>query len=267
MGLISISDLSAQEIRSLWASASAPSAPVTGTVGWSFEGNGIRTRTTFIQAFRDLGMNYTELPQLLKSEERACDLAGYLDPFYDIYVIRESNHQRLKDFAQVSRRPVINAMSSEAHPCEVLSDAYFVQSRGNPLETMRIGLWGPPTNVLNSWHELAVVLGLSLHHFCPRQFHHHGSHVVFSDTPDATVDLLITDSWPKGFSDKAWSLSREQLTRLGNPRILPTPPFTIGNELAFDPAASPGFLGYEQKRSLLEVQRALLAKFAGKPAT
>lgn len=81
MQLVRIADLSANDIRSIWLMAIKPSTPLTGTVGWSFEGNGIRTRTTFIQAFRELNLQFVELPNLLKTSERAADLAGYLDPF------------------------------------------------------------------------------------------------------------------------------------------------------------------------------------------
>ncbi|MBI2771133.1 MAG: ornithine carbamoyltransferase [Burkholderiales bacterium] len=250
MKLISISDLSASDIHAIWALASGPAVQRSGVAAWSFEGNGIRTRTTFIQAFRDLGLAYTELPNLLKSSERACDLAGYLDPFYDLYVIRESDHLRLAEFAAASRRPVINAMSGAGHPCEVLADAFYVHTQVAPLESLRIGLWGPPTNVLNSWHELARVLGLTLHHFCAGQ------------SPEAPVDLLITDGWPAGFTDSSWTLSREHMARLGNPKLLPTPPFTIGNELGFDPVGFAGFLGYGQKQALVAVQRAIVMHVA-----
>jgi len=129
MKLIQINDLSAQDIRSIWSLATKPSTPVKGNVAWSFEGNGIRTRTTFIQAFQELNLSFVELPNLLKTNERVADLAGYLDPFYDIYVIRDSNHERLTEFANASHRPVVNAMSSFGHPCEVLTDAYSIEKK------------------------------------------------------------------------------------------------------------------------------------------
>ena len=78
MNLISLSDLSPTDIRNIWRLVGEPVEPLNGTVVWSFEGNGIRTRTTFIQAFRDLDLQFTELPNLLKTGERARDLAGYL---------------------------------------------------------------------------------------------------------------------------------------------------------------------------------------------
>jgi ornithine carbamoyltransferase len=263
MNLLDVDDLSAMDIRAIWALAAAPSQHRSGTVAWSFEGNGIRTRTSFIQAFRQLGLDYVELPNLLKTTERACDLAGYLDPFYDIYVVRESNHERLREFAAASSKPVVNAMSSAAHPCEVLSDAYYINSKIRPIKSVKIGLWGPPSNVFQSWHALASVFGIKVHHFCGAEFHSDNTHVVFHSSPTESVDILVTDGWPSEFNDRAWSLTREHLVRLGNPKLLPTPPFSIGRELSFDPLAYEGFVGYEQKRALLSVQRAIITHTLG----
>lgn len=241
-------------MRTIWGLVAQPATTLSGTVAWSFEGNGIRTRTTFIQAFRELGLAFTELPNLLKTGERPCDLAGYLDPFYDIYVVRDSDHARLEAFAAASQRPVINAMSSEGHPCEVLTDAYFVETRLLSLERTRICLWGPPTNVLRSWHELADLLGLSVRH------------VWEAESGEGQADLVITDGWPTGTEGSAWSLTKEHLARMGNPLLLPTPPFSIGRELSFDPLTYPRFVGYQQKELLLPVQKAILRYALGERA-
>lgn len=260
--LLDISDLSAAEIRTIWDLSVMPPARLSGSVAWSFEGNGIRTRTTFIEAFRELGLAYVELPNLLKTNERACDLAGYLDPFYAMYVVRDSNHERLKEFAEASSRPVINAMSRLAHPCEVLSDAQYIDSMIQPIDRVRIGLWGPITNVFRSWHALASVLGIQIWHFCSAEEHVATDYVRFSASPSEPVDVLVTDSWPSGFSDPAWSLTRDHLAGLGNPRLLPTPPFFVGQEVGVDPVTYEGFVGYAQKRALLSVQRAILTYIA-----
>jgi ornithine carbamoyltransferase len=54
------------------------------------------------------------------------------------------------------------------------------------------------------------------------------------------------------------ALSSQHLSLMGNPALLPTPPFTIGRELLFDPVGYHGFVGYEQKQLLLPVQKAIL---------
>ena len=259
MKLTQINDLSAQDIRSIWSLATKPSTLPKGNVAWSFEGNGIRTRTTFIQAFRELSLSFVELPNFLKTNERVADLAGYLDPFYDIYVIRDSNHERLTEFANASHRPVVNAMSSLGHPCEVLTDAYSIEKTIGLLSSVKVCLWGPTTNVFKSWHELARVLGFELVHLCDAQFHERIPNVRFSETIDGSTDVLITDSWPTGFKNAAWTLNLNHLEEMGKPKLLPTPPFSIGLEMALDPLQYKGFMGYEQKIDLLTVQKAILS--------
>ncbi|QOF80165.1 ornithine carbamoyltransferase [Variovorax sp. 38R] len=258
MNLISLSVLAPGDVRAIWRLAALPHVSVQGTAAWSFEGNGIRTRTTFLKAFRELSLSVIELPNLLKTGERVCDLAGYLDPFYDIYVIRESNHERLAEFAASSSRPVVNAMSNAGHPCEVLTDAYFIETTIGPIQKVRICLLGPPTNVFRSWHELAGVMGLSLVHVCHESFHEFIPNVAFSSSLPEAADVVITDGWPRGTEQLSRPLSVEDLARMGNPVLLPTPPFTVGGELSVDPCRYPHFAGYEQKKLLLPVQRAVL---------
>lgn len=266
MHLLQLADLQPSDIHHIWSLIDAHAPSLHGTVGWSFEGRGTRTRTTFIEAFRRLGLAYTELPDLLKTGERACDLAGYLDPFFAAYVVRESDHTRLAAFAAASRRPVINAMSAQGHPCEVLTDAHFVQTRIKPLREASIVLWGPSTNVFRSWHELAQVLDFGLVQVCDRRFHETLPHVEFlePETLPGAADVVLTDSWPASAEADAATqadlapLTEDHLAALGAPALLPTPPFTLGRELAVDPAAYPGFVGYAQKELLLPVQAAIL---------
>lgn len=257
--LLDISNLERDDIFQIWNGVSkAPFKEIKGNIAWSFEGNGIRTRTTFIQSFQELGLAYVELPNFLKTKESVQDLAGYMDSFYSMYVIRESNHQRMTDFANSTARPVINAMSSEAHPCEVLSDAYYLNSKYNSLQNLRLLLWGPVTNVFKSWHSLSKVLGLNLTHFCPKEYHESETGVIYSDNLTGQYDIVITDAWPTDFSDKKYSLSQSTLARIGSPELLPVPPVSLGKELLFPLSEYDGFSGYKQKNLLLEVQKSLI---------
>ena len=89
-----ISDFAKEEINSIWSLAeNKTQVKYDGTVAWSFEGNGIRTISSFIIAFQRLGLNYIELPYSLKTYERIQDLSYYLDSFFNAYVIRESDKQ------------------------------------------------------------------------------------------------------------------------------------------------------------------------------
>jgi len=257
--LIDIDDLDKADIYQIWRNVDDTSGrqlatQVIANIAWSFEGNGIRTRTTFIQSFQKIAANYVELPNLLKTNESVTDLAGYLDSYYSIYVIRDNNHQRLKQFAQTSSRPVINAMSCDAHPCEVLTDAYSLYAKYGDLENVRILLWGPTTNVFKSWHSLAKVLGLKITHYCPAKYHTNQPDITYIDSLQGEFDVVITDAWPAGFSDSDFTLNDQYLANMGEPILLPTPPVTPGNEVAKKLSDTVQFIGYQQKSLLLPVQ-------------
>lgn len=263
--LISVADLTPADIHAIWARVDEPDAATGLNVAWSFEGHGIRTRSTFLRAFRELGMAVTELPNLLKTSERVTDLAGYLDPLFDLYVIRESDHGRLRAFAEASARPVINAMSAQGHPCEVLTDACWLRQRLGGLAHRRICLWGPTTNVFRSWHELAAALDLQIVQVCAEDFHETGlPQVDFRRDPPPQADVVITDAWPAGVDASDLALSAAHLDRMGAPLLLPTPPFTVGRELLLDPLTYPGFTGYAQKQWLLPVHKAILRHALGR---
>lgn len=226
-------------------------------IACSFEGKGIRTKTSFYQAVHCIGLDYIELPVLLDTDERLQDVAGYLDEIHSAYIIRYSNHERLREFAKSSKRPVINAMSSEEHPCEAMSDVFWFQSV-KPVGNSSVLIWGPMTNVLRSWAALFQCLGGNVIHFKPTHSTLSNRIVDRRDFSKLEIDIVVTDGWPKKFSDAACTLTIEDLESLGHPRLLPTPPFTIGNEIGFDPVSYSGFCGYKQKRSLVSVQAAIL---------
>lgn len=263
--LLDIDDFDKEDIYKIWRNvADNTTNRFDANIAWSFEGNGIRTRTTFIQAFKNLGTNYVELPNFLKTGESVQDLAGYMDSFYSMYVIRDSNHQRLKDFASATTKPVINAMSGEAHPCEVLTDAYYLSSKFESLKDARILLWGPVTNVFKSWHSLSSVLGLNITHYCPPEYHQETTGITYIDHLKESYDVVITDAWPDGFSDNKYCLSEINLREMGGPLVLPTPPVTVGRELQQPLCDTLNFVGYQQKSLLLPVQEAIVSYLLGK---
>jgi hypothetical protein len=246
--LIDTQSLGSETIARIWNLVPAAATPIAdGQVALSFQGSGTRTRTTFVQALSNLGLNYIDLPNFLATTERVQDLAGYLDPFYSLYIVRFHDHDKMKSFSEASQRPVINAMSSLEHPCEALSDAYWFHTTVKPLNQATIVLWGPVTNVLRSWANVARACGANLE--------------LLSEVPKVfpqNVDLVITDGWPHEYADQNPSLTKNYLAQMGRPILLPTPPFTIGQELDFDPLTYAHFAGYDQKIYLLKVQIAII---------
>ncbi len=245
---IDTQSLKPETIAQIWRLVSAVDVPTAvGHVAISFQGSGTRTRTTFLQAISHLGLDSIELPIFLDTKERAQDLAGYLDPFYSLYIIRYHDHDRMKSFSEASHRPVINAMSSLEHPCEALSDAYWFHTTVKPLDQASIVLWGPVTNVLRSWANVARACGADVKHIYKA-----------TEALPENVDLVVTDGWPQKHTDQNSSLTEGCLELMGSPLLLPTPPFTIGQELDFDPVTYAYFAGYDQKLYLSKVQKAII---------
>jgi len=268
--LISITDLGPSAVESLFnlaqelKAAHHPKFPGL-TCAYSFEGRSLRTRAAFLKAFADLELTAIELPNLLKTSESKHHLAGYLDQWIDLYVIRESVHASLEEFACASRNPVINAMTSREHPCEVLSDAFWLWERFGGLEGLKFCIVGPPTNVLNSWVGLCQLLGLAFIRVLPAGFIDPNG---ISSPENLTrsleeglrrVDLVLTDAWPEGFHNPTYQITPEKLDHANRGVIvIPCPPFNTDNEVNQALIDSPYFSGYDQKRDLYTVHMAIL---------
>jgi hypothetical protein len=246
--LIETASFDRETLEKIWSFVSAVE-PLSdlAPAACSFQGTGTRTRTTMLQALSQIDLKYIELPAYLDTRERPQDLAGYLDPYYSLYIVRYADHDKLKAFADASQRPVINAMSSFEHPCEAIADAFWFNSRVKALEDARIVIWGPTTNVLRSWTNVATAVGSAVY---PVD--------MLAETLPQNVDLVVTDGWPRECPGSRPSLTLKHLEQMGLPVLLPTPPFTIGEELAFDPVTYARFCGYDQKACLLSVQKAII---------
>ncbi len=265
--LLSIRETAAEEIERIFTLAhkiqTGSQPKLKGfSCAYSFEGSGIRTRSTFLKALAHLEMTAIELPNLLKSKEERKHMAGYLDQWIDIYIIREQNHEAIENFAQASARPVVNAMSAKGHPCEVLSDAFSLRARNGGLEQLRFCIVGPPTNVLNSWTELCEVLGLDYVRVMPAQFIPQGAAHRTPSLQEGLhgADVVLTDSWPESFNDLTYQVTRDKLRNASKDVIvIPCPLFNTSQEVSQDVIDPPHFAGYEQKRSLYVVQMAVIA--------
>ncbi|MBT3313839.1 MAG: ornithine carbamoyltransferase [Anaerolineae bacterium] len=265
---ITIDDFSADEIRHIFdlAGNSAQlkfSAGTTLTACYSFEGNSLRTRATFVKALSDLNITPIGIPNFLKTEEGVEHLAGYMDSWFDIYILRDRNHARLASFAESTQKPTINAMTSEAHPCEVLADVYSVWKEKGDLRNLKYCLLGPPTNVLKSWQRIGKVLGLNLIHVLPQQYKSEGHQdKTFTSSKEdglKDADVILTDAWPQDFDDRSFQLKLDDLeVAKSDAWVIPCPPFSVQNEIHQDIISSEYFAGYGQKKYLYHVQKALI---------
>jgi ornithine carbamoyltransferase len=143
-----------------------------------FEKASTRTRASFEIAMFDLGGHALFLANQgsqLGRGEPIRDTARVLSGYCDAVMIRTFGQDRAAELARFSRVPVINGLTDESHPCQVLADLQTVAQRftangqdvGDVLRSVTYAWIGDGNNMANSWIEAAGILGLDLALSCP----------------------------------------------------------------------------------------------------
>ena len=124
----------------------------------------------------------------------------------DIVMIRTFEQDNIERFAAHSRVPVINGLTNEYHPCQILADVFtFIEQRGS-IEGKIVAWIGDGNNMGNTWLQAADMLGFTLHVCTPTGYEIDPSTPacagddclqVFHDPLDACrgADLVTTDVW------------------------------------------------------------------------
>ncbi len=233
------------------------------TVVMFFPASSIRTRVSFEKGINLLGGHSILFdPATLDKKEDIKDVCGYLQNWADAVIVRQKDIRILDKMAEVMSIPVINAMTDDNHPCEMMSDLYTLSNiRSDYLKDEYLFV-GADGNIGRAWREASEAFGFSLAQSCPTEYKLSG--VVFNDNlKDAIVgkDIICTDSIPSDMTEdfKDYQITFD-LMRLANDGAIlnPCPPFYRGEEVSQDVIDSEFFVGYEFKKNLLKVQQAIL---------
>ena len=176
-----------------------------------FEKPSTRTRVSFDVGMRQLGgetifLSGTEM-QLGRSETIA-DTARVLSRYVDIIMIRTTDHDRLRELAEYATVPVINGLTDDTHPCQIMADLMTFQEHRGTLEGRKFAWTGDGNNVLHSLIEGAARFGYELHIAVPEGSEpearyidwakQNGGTVHLGSDPEAAVadaDCVFTDCW------------------------------------------------------------------------
>ena len=170
------------------------------TLGLLFEKSSTRTRVSFEAAMFQLGGAALTLPmadsQLTRGESLA-DTARVLSRYVDALVFRTFGEDRLHAFAAAATVPVINGLSAENHPVQLLADLLTIEERLGPLSERRVAFIGDgASNMARSWMEAATLFDFDLRLAAPTG--HRAPGRPFAESPAAAVagaDVLCTDVW------------------------------------------------------------------------
>jgi ornithine carbamoyltransferase len=176
-----------------------------------FEKASTRTRVSLELAVCELGgwpIVLTSQGSQLARGEPLADTTRVLDRMVDVIAFRTFGSERLLELARVARVPVINALTDDAHPLQVLADLYTVREVRGRLGGLRYAWIGDGNNMARSWIEAARLLGLELVIACPAGFEPPADEVDLACRAGAKVtvvrdprqachlaDVISTDVW------------------------------------------------------------------------
>ena len=136
------------------------------TLAMIFEKASTRTRVSFEAGMYQMGGSVVHLTtgdSQLGRAEPVEDSARVISRMVDIVMIRTYEQTKLERFAAHSRVPVINGLTNEYHPCQILADIFtFIEQRGS-IQGKVVAWVGDGNNMANTWLQAADILGFTLH--------------------------------------------------------------------------------------------------------
>ena len=216
---LQFNDLTAQEYAYLFARAALikkkfkayeKHQPLTDrSLAMIFEKASTRTRVSFEVGMYQLGGSVVHLTtgdSQLGRAEPIDDSAKVISRMVDLVMIRTYEQAKIELFAKHSRVPVINGLTNEFHPCQILADIFtFIEHRGS-IAGKTVAWVGDGNNMANTWLQAAEVLGFKVHLSTPSGYEvdqsvagirSTDSYRIFSDPMEACAgaDLVTTDVW------------------------------------------------------------------------
>ena len=248
-----------------------------------FEKQSTRTRLSFEAGMHQLGGSAIFLStrdSQLGRGEPVEDAAQVISRMCDIVMIRTFEQEIIERFAAHSRVPVINGLTNEYHPCQILADIYTYIERRGPIRGKTVAWIGDSNNVCNTWLQAAEVLEFNVHVSTPPGYEveperaglYGTDHYEEFEDPMAAArgaDLVTTDVWTsmgfeaenderkRDFED--WQVDADMM-RLANPDALfmHCLPAHRGEEVAAAVIDGPQSVVWEEAENRLHTQKALM---------
>ncbi len=278
-----LDDAMARKIR---LKAGEVSRPLDGKVlAMIFDKPSTRTRVSFDVGMRQLGgetimLTGTEM-QLGRSETIA-DTARVLSRYVDAIMIRTTAHSRLMELTEHATVPVINGLTDETHPCQLMADVMTFEEHRGPVKGRTIAWSGDGNNVLHSWLQASARFSFKLNVAVPEGSEpgssyvewsqRHGGEIRFTRTPEDAVDgadCVVTDCWVSmGQEHRARGHNvflpyqvNQELMRRAKPKALfmHCLPAHRGEEVTDEVIDGPQSVVLDEAENRLHAQKAVLA--------
>ena len=256
---------------------------VDRTLVMIFEKSSTRTRLSFEAGMQQLGGSAIYLntrDSQLGRGEPVEDAAQVISRMSDIVMIRTFEQEIIERFARNSRVPIINGLTNEYHPCQILADIYtYIEHRGS-IKGKTVAWIGDSNNMCNTWLQAAEVFGFNMHVSTPPGYEVEAERAglygtdhfeEFRDPMDAArdADLVTTDVWTsmgferenderrKAFAD--WIVDAEMMAAAKPDALfMHCLPAHRGEEVDAAVIDGPQSVVWDEAENRLHVQKALM---------
>jgi ornithine carbamoyltransferase len=253
------------------------------TLAMVFEKHSTRTRVSFEAGMHQLGGAVITLmtrdTQLGRGEPLE-DVARVISRMVDIVMIRTFEQAIIERFSEHSRVPVVNGLTNEYHPCQILGDIYtYVEQRGS-IHGKTVAWIGDSNNVCNTWLQAAEVFDFNVHVSTPPGYeveperaglYGTDHYEEFEDPMKAAkgADLITTDVWTSMGDEaesverkrdfEAWRVDRQMLRAAKKEALfMHCLPAHRGEEVAADVIDGPQSVVWDEAENRMHVQKALM---------
>lgn len=288
---LSLLDLSTAQLQRLIARAielkhtlhdQSEYTPLKGkTLIMVFEKSSTRTRLSFEIAMQQLGgtaIFLSSRDSQLGRGEPIEDSARVLSRLADALVLRTTGHDRLIQFAHHSSKPVINGLSNDTHPCQLLADMMTYQELRGSIKGKKVVWVGDGNNMCHTYIDASKQFSFHLHIACPPGFEpqnrvlKNANHMILGNQPEDVLpgaDLVVTDVWAsmgqeeeqqkrlRAFSEFQINAARMRLAR-SDALFLHCLPAHRGEEVSAEVLEGPQSAVWDAAENRMHSQKALL---------
>ena len=253
------------------------------TLAMVFEKASTRTRVSFEAGMYQMGgavIHLTTTDSQLGRAEPIEDTARVVSRMVDLIMIRTFEQSRIEAFSAHSRVPVINGLTNEYHPCQILADVFtFIEHRGS-IEGKIVTWIGDANNMSYTWIQAAERLGFKLHFSAPEGYRLDPDRLKgvspsvyesFDDPIKAckNADLVTTDVWTSmGYETENearktafanWCVDQNMMAQAQpNAIFMHCLPAHRGEEVTADVIDGPQSVVWEEAENRLHAQKALM---------
>ncbi|WP_404317327.1 ornithine carbamoyltransferase [Malaciobacter canalis] len=243
------------------------------TLGMIFEKSSTRTRVSFetgIYQLGGIGLFLSSNDIQLGRGEPMSDTSRVISRMVDMVMIRTFEQSKLEEFAKYSKVPVINGLTNEFHPVQLMADYMTIQEAGLDKDLI-VAYIGDGNNMAHSWLNMAAKLGFELRIATPKGYEvdnkilenalneakNSGAKIVISNDPKEAVKgstVVTTDTWVSmGQEDE-----KEKRVKDFDGYIVDDTMMNLAHKKAIFLHCLPAYRGYEVSQEVIEGPQSLI---------